>query len=322
MTDRNQQLLRHFNVPTSTLYWSDKHEEYAERLRAAVQSRRLLAVIGRFGSGKSVLAREALRRSEAQPVYVNNPDRERLRISHVVTALIAKLSDERPRQDMIARTHQLARIMGEKVVLEGAEIVVVIENAHRMHANTLLALKDLRESAIYKGESPLFTALLVGQEALYGKIEKWGEVKYRTKPIMLTEDAGWMDYPERLRYLETIYGDLIGADTRDRIAAMHESPLEMDHFIEGKLEQMKNAGIARMTTDQVPLSIRAKREAAGFSLRDVERKTAQNGERVAPSTASDVEQGKNQNEETARRLESAIDDLIDENKNSDLRPVS
>lgn len=318
--NRDQALFQHFGLNPNALYWGEVHEQYAERIRDAVESRRLLAVIGRFGSGKSMLVKQTLQALDrTEMVYVNNPDKERLRVGQVITALITKLSQENARRDMIARTHQLARIMGEKVVNEKREVVVVIENAHRMHANSLLALKDLRESAIYKGESPLFSCLLVGQEPLRSKVEKFGEVQYRTKSLELSERKGWMNYMERFRYLVAVYGDVIEDDTRNRLALMFDSPLELDYFIEEKLELMRDAGIHVMSQHQVPLSLREQREAAKISLREVEEKSKELGARVAKSTISDVEHGKNNDPETKAQVENALDELLEEKKQGDLR---
>jgi hypothetical protein len=313
MTSRSPDLLRHFGLDAHARFWSDRHEEQAARIRRAVEGRRLLAVIGRFGSGKSVLVKETLDEGSARPVYVNNPDKRRLRISHVVTALVSKLSTESPRQDMIARTSQLARVLGERAVLRGQEIVVVIENAHRMHANTLLALKDLRESALFQGVAPLFTALLVGQEPLLGKVQKFGEVRYRTKSIQLTPEDGWMDYPERFDYLTEMYGEVIAPPTRERIAGMYETPLEMDYFIEGKLELMRDAGIDVMTAEEVPISLRERRKAAGISQAQLERHTRQSDAgRVPKSTISEIERDVRDAPETEQRLSDAVDALISE----------
>ncbi len=319
MISKDHSLLSHFGLSHTAVFWDEIHERYAERIRSTVQGRRLTAVIGRFGSGKSVLVREALRDMRGcQLVYVSNPDKENLRIGQVASALVAGLSSEAPRRDMIARTTQLARLVGERVVRQKREVALVIENAHRLHANTLLALKDLREAAIYKGIVPLFSVVLVGQEPLLSKIERYGEVRYRTKPIELSEAQGWMDYAQRLSYLDAVYGEAIATPTRERLAAMHASPLELDHVIEGKLELMRDAGIQVMDERSVPFTIREQREAFGLSQTDLEKRTGQHGGRIPRSTISDVEHGRNADPELKRRLQAALRQVAEERKNGAL----
>ncbi len=320
MINRDHSLLQHFDLDAQHLYWSDVHERFAARIREAVESRRLIGVIGRFGSGKSVLVREALNDSAYEVtgnrplgehryalIYVNNPDKERLRIGHCMSAMIDHLSGENPRRDTIARSTQLSRIVGERVVRNRQDVVLVIENAHRLHANTLLALKDLREAAIYRGECPLFSAILVGQEALRAKLERYGEVHYRTKAIELSGREGWMTYKHRVDYLAGIYGPLIDSKMRRRLASLFESPLELDHFIEGKLEMMRDAGIQRMTSELVPISIREQRRALGVSLSELERLTTEMGSRVPSTSISDIELGKRSDAENQRRIQTALD---------------
>jgi type II secretory pathway predicted ATPase ExeA/DNA-binding XRE family transcriptional regulator len=308
--NRNVDLFRSFRLDPNAIYWGEVHDRYAARIQNAVQSRQMLGVVGPFGSGKSVLVREALRDQlpDNQIIYVQNFDRESLTIGHIVSQIIRDLGgSESPRRDMNARCIQLGRIVGEHAVVQGKDIAVVIENSHRIHANTLLALKDARESATYKGYDELFSCVLVGQEPLAAKLDRFGEVKYRSRQLTLSPSEGWMTHEERMRYLDAIYGDVIEPEVAVRLAALYETPLELDYHIEDKLAMMQDAGIDRMTPELIDFSIREQREAMGVSLRDLEKVTG-----VAKSTISDVEHGKNQSPETRAQIEQGIDELVRE----------
>lgn len=303
--DRNRSLMESHGLSPDALYWGSAHEMHALRITDAIQSRRLISIVGPFGFGKSVLVRTAIDgMKNLTQIWINQPDREHLRIGQVITKMIMQLSAENPKRDNMTRTSQLERLIGERVVNQRREVVVILDNAHRMHASTLLALKDLRESVTYRGRSFLFSVVLVGQEPLRAKLERYGEVFFRTKSIDLSQN-GWMSCCERYSYLEAVYGEVIEARTRERLAALFTTPLELDHFIESKLEQMRNAGLAVLDETVMPLSIREQREALKVSLRELERAA-----KVSAATISDIERGIGDNEETKARVQQALDDLI------------
>jgi type II secretory pathway predicted ATPase ExeA len=313
--NRNQELLSHFGLDADMLFWSDQHERHAARIRDAITSRRMLAVCGRFGCGKSWLVRETVQAADhTDVIYVANPDREHIRIGHVITAIVRRLSDEAPRQGVLDRTYQVARLMGEKVIRQKRDVCVVVENAHRLHAKALLKLKDLRESAIYQGHDFLFSVVLVGQDGLRAKLDRYGEVKYRSKTLDLSEEAGWMDHAMRSAYLRHIYGDVIAEPARQHLAGLYRSPLELDYTVEEKLETLRNAGLNQLTLDQIDLSVRKQREALGISQSDLEEATARAGDRVPKSSISDFENNRSTSEERRRKLQEGLDQLIREQK--------
>ena len=314
MRNIDPDILQHFGCSPDAMYWGQPHERMSERIEQSVRTRRMLAVIGSFGTGKSELVRETLSDlRQTDIIYAQSFDKENLRIGHIVASVVDRLSGESPRRDLNARCVQMSRIVGERVIGAGREVVVVIENAHRIHANTLLALKDARESAIYKGHAGLFSVILVGQEALEGKVKKFGEVQYRSRMLRLTPSEGWMTYKERMRYLHTLYSDAMDQELMSDLAALYETPLELDHTIEKKMESARDAGLRQLTSDVVDISIREKRQAADLSLSDVEKATG-----VPRSTVSDVELGKNSNHETKAKVEQGLQELLNSRKNDEV----
>lgn len=139
-----------------------------------------LAVVGPVGAGKTTSTRAAL---AAMPgVRVVEPislDKERTRIGHVLEACIDDLSEaERPRQSMEARSRQWRRLVGEAAARE--RIVLLVEEAHRLHRSTLISLKALREVG-WAGQCPLVAIVLVGQVDLETRLRRVREVRLRVK---------------------------------------------------------------------------------------------------------------------------------------------
>lgn len=129
-------------------------------LAMAVESRAMVSIVGERGCGKSEAVKATLKRQSLSEVWVKRVDQENLTIADVKTAIILGLSDENVKRGGIVSSAQLRRIVGE--ASRKQQIVVIIEEAQRLHKNTLRSLKTLREME-WMGETELFTIILVAQ---------------------------------------------------------------------------------------------------------------------------------------------------------------
>ena len=245
MIDRST--LRHFGLQTRGHYRSALNEQMEGEIADAINDRALGAVIGPFGTGKSTLVDGALRQAQdagrtLNVVRVQDPNRENQKISHVMNAAIYDLSVDNPRRDAEARARQFIRIVGERVVRQRERVVIVVENAHRLHPRTLMAIKDSREMGFADASGPLFSVLLVGQGRLGEMLERQPEIGHRTTRIELTEEAGWMTRAERMAYVETVYPGVVEAATAERLASVHTTPLALDSAVGAAMRQARLAG--------------------------------------------------------------------------------
>lgn len=303
--NRDFSLFRHFGLNSGHLYWGPGHKKYQTAITNAVMSRRMACVVGGFGSGKSTLVRETLNRlSKVRVVYVNTPDREKMTIANIQSAVIYELTNEAPKRDRMARLLQLSRIIGLEVKSHGREVVLVLDNAHRLHTNTILALKDLREAANFKGHESLFSVILVGQESLPAKIASWKEVRYRTLQMELDQEY-WMDQAERMNYLAAIYGRFITDEARQMIAAYQSTPLQMDFLVDEIMRKMKAAGETVLGVDQLPSSLAEMKELLKVTLRDLEKITG-----IPKSTIGDVISGKNNDGAKEEVIRGALEGMV------------
>jgi len=126
----------------------------------AVRSNAMISIVGDRGAGKTRAVTGALRKMDTQLVMVRAADKSRVLIGDVEQAMILDLSEERPKRYKELRSRQLRRILGE--ASRQRAIVIIIEEAHRLHGMTLRALKTLRELD-WMGETELFTCVLLGQ---------------------------------------------------------------------------------------------------------------------------------------------------------------
>ncbi len=270
MKDRN--LFKAFDLDPDRIFFTPEMQTAALDIRRLATSRKMAAVVGPFGSGKTVLWRAAtigfIDSMESRPivVFVPQPDKGRLSIGQILAAMIHDLSEENPRSSLLARTYQAARIVGEIVHVEQREICVVVENAHRIKAGLLLDIKDMMESLRYRGEDHLFSVLLVGQAGLRSKMDIYGEVRCRMSSVIIQP----LTYDQRLLYIGNIYGDVIDLGVKKQIASLFATPLEIDHFLEGRLLMLQRAGLRRLS-DAFPITLTEQMAALDVSAEQVAR---------------------------------------------------
>lgn len=147
----------------------------------AVESRAMVSIIAERGQGKSRAVNTVIKDMEVKEVRLLTSDKEKVLVGDIERALITDLSQEEVKRTREIRARQLRRILGESARQQ--EIVLVLEEAHRLHGQTLRSLKTLREME-WMGQSPLFTVVMLGQ---CDPMRKPGvdEVRLRTDTIYM-----------------------------------------------------------------------------------------------------------------------------------------
>lgn len=182
-------------------------------VQAAVEARALVSVLGPRGAGKTCALRAALAAHDG--VRVVEPlrlDRERLHLGDVASAIVRELSDEAPRRSGEARAHQVRRILGGASRV-GGRVVLVIDDAHCLHGQTVRGLKRLRELS-WIGRSPLLGVVLVGQR----------DAAARAPEVGLRGDALWLaglTVPEAASAIRAVARQASGAALLDDEAVAH-----------------------------------------------------------------------------------------------------
>ena len=171
-----------FGLPPNP--WKGLHMDTAdvERVgllaRAAATDQAMVAIIGPRGGGKTHAVLHELRRTGAKVVRVQRLDRERAHMGDVVTALVEQLSDERVRHSGQARAGQVCRVLGQ----ERRPVVLLVDDMHELHYQTLKGLKRLRELEWGSRRAPLLGIVLAGQRDRTASVP---EVGLRTSVLAL-----------------------------------------------------------------------------------------------------------------------------------------
>lgn len=181
-------------------------------LNMAIESRAMMSVVASWGFGKTSALDLAFRDIDAHVVRLITPDKERVVVSDIEKGLILGLSNEMCKRTKEVRARQIRRILGE--ASREKPVILILEEAHRMHGQTLRALKTFREME-WMGQSPLFTVLMVGQ---YDPMRKRNvdEVRLRTDTVHM---KGLTDSEVR-EYIRNTVGKHFEADAAEAISRL------------------------------------------------------------------------------------------------------
>ena len=151
-------------------------------VRAAVRARAFVSVLGPRGSGKTHAVRAALHETEAQVIEPWRLDRERLHLGDLQVALVRELSDETPRRSGEARSGQVRRLLD--AAAEERPLLLLIDDSHCLHSQTLRGLKRLRELGAWRRhrKKVRLGIILVGQT---DRTERIAEVGLRSGRLWL-----------------------------------------------------------------------------------------------------------------------------------------
>ena len=155
---------KHFGLPSDP--WSRLNLETTdaacatEMILAAVDEKLMISLLGPRGSGKTRALRTALQGLDVKEVEPLRLDRERLHLGDIETAIVQALSHESPKRSGEARSHQVRKVLGE--ASRRHPVLLVLDDSHLLHHNTLRGLKRLRELS-WTNESPLLGIVLLGQ---------------------------------------------------------------------------------------------------------------------------------------------------------------
>ncbi len=242
-------------------------------LNMAVGDRGMLSIVGERGIGKTTAIIEGLSGCSARVINVDPADRERLTIGDIEKEMVMALSDEKPRAGRVVRAKQLRRIVGE--ASRKNEIVLVIEEAHRLHGQTLRSIKTLREME-WMGERGLFTVVFVGQSDPMNKAGV-AEVRLRSDSVQMQGLTG----KEVSAYIQETIGSLFTDDAVIlQIAEMGASRnfLELQELLFVLMRSAVAAGREYITRDDVTLASGQK-----VSQTPTRKKTDRAGQKAAVS---------------------------------------
>lgn len=166
----------------------------------SIDSNAMFSVIAPWGAGKTVAIEMASKDIDAHMLRIYSADKEKIGIHDIERTIINQLFPSEPvARSREVRAHQVRRIMGEAA--KDKPIILIIEESHCLHTNTLRSLKRIREYD-WMGKRPLLSIILIGQFDKL-KTSNLQEVRLRTDTYKLKGLAP----SEVVRYINETVGD-------------------------------------------------------------------------------------------------------------------
>jgi type II secretory pathway predicted ATPase ExeA len=182
-------------------------------LNMAIDSKAMFAIVAERGCGKTEALSLALKDRDVHVVNLLTPDKGRVVVSDIEKGIIIALGrGEKCKRTKEVRARQVRRILGQ--ASEEKPVVLILEEAHRMHGQTLRALKTFREMT-WKGKGPIFTTVMVGQ---YNPLHKDGvsEVRLRSDVVYMKGITS----SEIKKYIDETVGRCFSDDAKEAVAKL------------------------------------------------------------------------------------------------------
>ncbi len=280
-----------------------------DAITAAVYQRSMLVVIGPPGAGKTTATYDYLSAApsvEGRKVLVIRDivtRIEELDVGQIEWKLLeqikAQTGDARPiRASAVARNTQLQKMLGE--FSRDHEVVLVLEDGHKMKQQTLINLKRLRELRFALRER-LLTIIILAQPAMRAVLEDLPEVFMRSEVLELqglsAEEVGkYLEF--KLQAAGQAAAELFTSDALSAIRKGLHWPLRINHHMTRLLQEAVEIGEI-----PVPLSLVEKYVTyennlhslfilSGMDYTEVQRELSKLGHRPARATVKLVIEGR------------------------------
>ena len=246
-------------------------------LTMAVESRAMVSIVGDRGIGKSDAVNAALEKIGVKKITVEKAQKERVGIADIQKAMLLDLG-EKPPKDGEIMSRKLRQVIGEACAKSKRPIVVLIEEAQRLHGNTLRSLKSLREME-WCGQKELFSVVMVAQSDPMNRAGV-SEVKLRTDTIRMQG----MTPEEAVAYVTATIGRHFEEKALEALGDVHQAAnyLELQELCIQLLNKALLAGREQVTLADV------KELTSSSQMQELPKTTRkQTPDKVAPASLKD-----------------------------------
>lgn len=214
-------------------------------LAMAIESRAMVSIVGPRGIGKTEAVEAVLSKGNLKIVTLEKSEKTKITSSDIETAMILDLAQGESPKGGERLGRQLRPILGTAAAKH--KVVLVIEEAQRLHASTLKSLKTLREKK-WMGESELFTVILVAQSDPMARAGL-SEVRLRTDCVHMRG----LTPSEAIGYIRATVGKHFEDSAVDMLSELPAANnyLELQEILVAVLRNALTAGRERVTVEDV-----------------------------------------------------------------------
>ena len=292
-------------LETVDIFQSRDLQNLQDAVSECLTQRQMLVAIGPAGAGKTTVIFDMLRGEDPNLLLIRDITMqvEGLRVHHLEEALIRAIGERTGQNEVLrksgpARLEQLRRILGQ--FAQDHEVVLVLEDGHKIPAQTLINLKRLRELR-YAWQERLLSVVILAQTAMRGRLREIREVDLRSQIVEMQgldkgEVRGYLDC--RLMGTGVALDKLFEAEALKMLCESLHWPLEINNVCEKLLKDAVEVGMVPVTADLARKYCNAETQltalwvASGMTVSEVWKELLQKGfKNLSRSTVLRVLQG-------------------------------
>lgn len=253
-----------------------QHAQLLKDLKLSIQQGGLIAMTGIVGAGKTTLLRQlqAVLQREKEVLISTSlaVDKNRVKLTTLMTALFFDLATERDFK-LPTQPERRERKLLELVEKRRKPVLLIVDDAHDLHNQTLVGLKRLVELIQDRGR--VLSILLSGHPKLKNDLRRPNleEVGARAETFSLEGIKG-----HQLEYIQWLFSEcseqpletLMHEDALALLAKKLMTPLQIEHYLRLAFEEAHQVGLKPITPEVIEAVL-------SYGLNDLEPKLVRHG---------------------------------------------
>lgn len=238
---------------------TEHHRRISQEIIEAIKNGKLIALSGIVGSGKTTILRKIRERLNAEKeVLISKSlslEKDRVTLTMLIMALFYDLSVEKDIK-IPPQSEKRIRTLIELIRKRNKTVALFVDEAHDLHAKTLVGLKRLMETV--RDGGGLLAIVLAGHPKLQNDLKRPSFEEIGTRATIVTLDgitASKRDYI--LWLLETCSQKnlepeiIITEEAVDILADRLATPLQIQHYMRLAFEEAFRIGTKPVTEDLI-----------------------------------------------------------------------
>lgn len=259
----SNEMMDHFNLTKkfneAGYFETDHHKMITQEIIGAIKFGKLVAVSGIVGSGKTTILKKIeeklIRDKEVLIAKSLSVEKDRVTLTMLITALFYDLSTEKDIK-IPTQPEKRIRVLRELVRKRKTPVTLFIDEAHDLHAKTLVGLKRLME-AIRDGGGCL-SIVLAGHPKLQNDLRRPSFEEIGTRTTVLTLDGITASKREYIVWLLSSciskgskLDSIITEDAIDLLSDRLATPLQIQHYVALAFEEAFSVGVKPVSQEVI-----------------------------------------------------------------------
>ncbi len=238
---------------------TEHHKQLKAEIRCVIKLGRLVAISGMVGSGKTTVLRQIKASLESErEVLVSKSlsvEKSRVSLTMLMMALFYDLSSEKEIR-IPSQSEKRIRSLIELIKRQKKTVALFIDEAHDLHAKTLISLKRLME--VIEDGGGLLSIILAGHIKLKNDLMRPSHEEIGSRSTIFDLDGIAASKREYIEWLleecskpGTKTGSILTEEAVDLMAERLVTPLQIEHYLSIALAEAYKIGVQPVSEEVI-----------------------------------------------------------------------